>query len=266
MIEYGRGNHEKSKRKDAEAAVSYYEKEGIPEEAVKEYLLNIANSNFENWRRANPEKPIEEFELQLNKMSVSGALFDMVKLLDVGKVVIARMTAEEVYEEAKKWANKHDEELAKILEDKEYAIKVFNIERGNKKPRKDISKWSEVKENIEYMYDEKFYQNNQEYPYQVINSKEDIKRIVTIYLEKYYDDSDDKQTWFNKIKELAGEMGYAKEVKEFKANPDQYKAHVGDVSTVLRVALTKRTNTPDMYEIMQILGKDRIAKRLEKAI
>jgi len=261
------GNKRKlSKRKDAEAAVSYYEKEGIPEEAVKEYLLNIANSNFENWRRANPEKPIEEFELQLNKMSVSGALFDMVKLLDVGKVVIARMTAEDVYEEAKKWANKHDEELAKILEDKEYAIKVFNIERGNKKPRKDISKWSEVKENIEYMYDEKFYQNNQEYPYQVINSKEDIKRIVTIYLEKYYDDSDDKQTWFNKIKELAGEMGYAKEVKEFKANPDQYKAHVGDVSTVLRVALTKRTNTPDMYEIMQILGKDRIAKRLEKAI
>lgn len=260
------GNKRKlSKRKDAEAAVSYYEEEGIPEEAVKEYLLNIANSNFENWRRANSDKSINEFELQLNKMSVSGALFDMVKLLDVGKTVISRMTAGKVYEEALSWAQKHDEELAKMLEDKDYALKIFGIERGNKKPRKDIAKWSEVKDNISYMYDEKFYDTVQEYPYQVIQDKEDIKKILTLYLEKYYDEKDDKQTWFDKIKELAGEMGYAKEVKEFKANPDQYKAHVGDVSTVLRVALTGRTNTPDMYEIMQILGKDRIAKRFEKA-
>lgn len=260
------GNKRKlSKRKDPEAAVSYYEEEGIPEEAVKEYLLNIANSNFENWRRANPNKEISEFELQLNKMSVSGALFDMVKLLDVGKTVISRMTAGKVYEETLNWAKKHDEELAKMLEDKEYALKIFGIERGNKKPRKDIAKWSEVKDNIFYMYDEKFYDVVQEYPYQVIQDKEDIGKILTLYLEKYYDEKDDKQTWFDKIKELAGEMGYAKEVKEFKANPEQYKAHVGDVSTVLRVALTGRTNTPDMYEIMQILGKDRITKRFEKA-
>lgn len=261
------GNKRKlSKRKDAEAAVSYYEEEGIPEEAVKEYLLNIANSNFENWRRANPDKPMDEFELLLNKMSVSGALFDMVKLLDVGKTVISRMTAEEVYEKALDWAKRHDEELEKMLEDKEYALKVFGIERGNKKPRKDISKWSEVKENIVYMYDDKFLEVSQEYPYQVVNEKQEIEKILKLYLEKYYDPSDDKQTWFDKIKELAGEMGYAKEVKEFKANPDQYKAHVGDVSTVLRVALTGRTNTPDMYEIMQIMGKDSMTKRFEKAI
>lgn len=260
------GNKRKlSKRKDPEAAVSYYEEEGIPADAVKEYLLNIANSTFENWRRANPDKNIDEFDLQLNKMSVSGALFDMVKLLDVGKTVISRYTAEKVYDESIGWARKHDEELEKMLEDKEYALKVFGIERGNKKPRKDISKWAEVKENIEYMYDEKFYEKKQEYPYQVINEKEDIDKILKLYIEKYYDDSDDKQIWFDKIKELAGEMGYAKEVKEFKANPDMYKAHVGDVSTVLRVALTARTNTPDMYEIMQILGKDRIAKRFEVA-
>lgn len=261
------GNKRKlSKRKDAEAAVSYYEEEGIPEEAVKEYLLNIANSNFENWRRANPDKPMDEFELLLNKMSVSGALFDMVKLLDVGKTVISRMTAEEVYEKALDWAKRHDEELERMLEDKEYALKVFGIERGNKKPRKDISKWSEVKENIVYMYDDKFLGVSQEYPYQVVNEKQEVEKTLKLYLEKYYDPSDDKQTWFNKIKELAGEMGYAKEVKEFKANPDQYKAHVGDVSTVLRVALTGRTNTPDMYEIMQIMGKDSMTKRFEKAI
>ena len=261
------GNKRKlSKRKDAEAAVSYYEEEGIPEEAVKEYLLNIANSNFENWRRANKDKSIDKFELQLNKMSVSGALFDMIKLLDIGKTVISRYTAEKVYDEAKKWAERHDEELNKMLEDKEYALKVFGIERGNKKPRKDIAKWSDVKENIEYMYDDVFYSKKRDYPYQVINDKEKIKKILDLYIEKFYDDNDDKDTWFEKIKELAGEMGYAKEVKEFKANPDKYEAHVGDVSTVLRVALTSRTNTPDMYEIMKILGKDRIKERFEKGI
>ena len=260
------GNKRKlSKRKDPEAAVSYYEEEGIPEEAVKEYLLNIANSNFENWRRANKDKDISEFELQLNKMGVSGALFDMVKLLDVAKTVISKFSAEKVYEKSLKWATKYDKELEKMLENKEYSLKVFGIERGNKKPRKDISKWSEVKENIEYMYDEKFAEKDQEYPYQVINDKESIEKILSLYIEKYYGEKDDKQQWFDKIKELAGEMGYAKEVKEFKENPDKYKAHVGDVSTVLRVALTGRTNTPDMYEIMEIMGKDRIKERFEHA-
>ena len=259
------GNKRKlSKRKDAEAAVSYYAEEGIPAEAVKEYLMNIANSTFENWRRANPDKSMDEFQLQLNKMSVSGALFDMVKLLDVSKTVISKMSAEEVYENALNWASKYDQELAEILKDKEYALKVFGIERGNKKPRKDISKWSDVKENVEYMYNELFDKNEEEYPFQVINDKESIKKILKLYVEKYYDENDDKQTWFDKIKELAGEMGYAKEVKEFKANPGMYTAHVGDVSTVLRVALTKRTNTPDLYEIMQVLGKEEIERRLRQ--
>ena len=261
------GNKRKlSKRKDPEAAVSYYKEEGIPVEAVKEYLLNIANSTFENWRRANPEKTLEEFDFNLTKMSVSGALFDMVKLLDIGKTVISRMSAQEVYENSLKWAKEYDKELEKMLEDKEYALKIFGIERGNKKPRKDISKWSEVKSNIEYMYDDYYFSKSIEYPYQVINDKEDINNILKLYIEKYYNQNDDKQVWFDKIKELSGELGYAKEVKEYKANPDAYKAHVGDVSTVLRVALTARTNTPDMYEIMQVLGKESIVKRLTKAM
>ena len=261
------GKRKLSKRKDPEAAVEYYKKEGIPPLAVKEYLLNIANSTFENWRRANPDKSIDEFDFQLNKMSVSGALFDMVKLLDIGKTVISKMTAEEVYEKSLKWAEEYDAKLAEILKNKEYALKVFGIERGNKKPRKDISKWSDVMYNIEYMYDEIFYGKEQEYPYQqAISDKEEIKDILNSYIEKYYNEEDDKQTWFDRIKALAVEKGYAGEVKEFKANPGKYKAHVGDVSTVLRVALTSRTNTPDMYEIMKVLGKDRIQKRFEKAI
>ena len=259
------GNKRKlSKRKDPEAATSYYEEIGIPSLAVKEYLLNIANSTFENWRRQNKDAEIEEFDFKLNKMSVSGALFDMVKLQDVSKIVISKMTAEEVYEKSLEWANRHDEELAKMLEDKEYSLKVLGIERGNTKPRKDIAKWSDVKENIIYMYDDKFLNEEQNYPYQVINDQNDINKILDLYIEKYYNPEDDKQTWFNKIKELAGEMGYAEEVKEFKANPGMYKAHVGDVSTVLRIALTGRTNTPDMYEIMEVLGKTSMTKRFEK--
>lgn len=267
IMKNDQGNKRKlSKRKDPEAAVSYYGEMGIPKEAVNEYLLNIANSNFENWRRANKEALINDFELQISKMSVSGALFDMIKLLDVGKIVISKFTAEEVYTQALNWAEDYDKELAEILKkDKQYTLNVFGIERGNKKPRKDIAKWSDVRENIEYMYDEMFYAQKQNYEYQVISQKEDIEKILELYNEKYYNEKDDKQTWFDKIKELAGDMGYAKEVKEFKANPEMYKAHVGDVSTVLRVALTGRTNTPDMYEIMQILGKERIQKRFEKA-
>ena len=262
------GNKRKlSKRKDPEAAVAYYVEMGIPKEAVIEYLLNIANSNFENWRRANKDASIDDFKLEISKMSVSGALFDMVKLLDVGKIVISKFTAEEVYERALEWAKEYDNDLAKILEnDKEYALKVFGIERGNKKPRKDIAKWSDVRENISYMYDEMFDSQKQTYDYQVINDKEEINKILNLYINEYYGENDDKQTWFDKIKELSGRLGYAKEVKEFKENPDKYKAHVGDVSTVLRVALTARTNTPDMYEIMKILGKDRIKARFEKAI
>ena len=260
------GNKRKlSKRKDPESSTNYYEETGIPSLAVKEYLLNIANSTFENWRRQNKDASIDEFDFKLNKMSVSGALFDMVKLQDVSKIVISKMTAEEVYEKSLDWANRHDEELAKMLEDKEYSLKVLGIERGNTKPRKDIAKWSDVKENIIYMYDDKFLNGEQEYPYQVINDQNDINKILDLYMEKYYNPEDDKQTWFNKIKELAGEMGYAEEVKEFKANPGMYKAHVGDVSTVLRIALTGRTNTPDMYEIMQVLGKTSMQKRFEKA-
>ena len=260
------GNKRKlSKRKDPEAAVSYYEEIGVPALAVKEYLLNIANSSFEGWRRQNKDAKLEDFDFKLNKMSVSGALFDMVKLLDVSKIVISKYTAQEVYEKSLEWAKRHDEELTQILQDKEYSLKVFGIERGNQKPRKDIAKWSDVKENIIYMYDNKFLENKQEYPYQVINDKSEVNKILELYINEYYNPEDDKQTWFDKIKELAGKLGYAKEVKEFKANPEKYKAHVGDVSTVLRVALTGRTNTPDMYEIMQVLGKDSIIKRFEKA-
>lgn len=254
------GKRKLSKRKDPEAAVSYYKEEGIPKQSVKEYLMNIANSNFEMWRKQNPDKPMEEFEFDLKKMGISGALFDMTKMLDVSKNVISKYTAEEVYEEAYHWAKEYDEELAKLLENKEYSLKVLGIERGNAKPRKDISKWSELKHTILYMYE--FDKANMDFEYQTITDKNEINQILKLYFEKYYDENDDKQTWFDKMKDLAEELGYSREVKEYKANPEKYKGHVGDISTVIRVSLTGRCQTPDLYEIMQVLGKEEILRRI----
>ena len=251
-----------SKRKDPEAAVSYYAELGIPNEAVKEYLLNIANSNFEIWRKQNPDKSIDDFDFQVSKMSVSGALFDMVKLQDIGKNVISKYTAEQVYNEAYEWAEKHDNGLLELLNNKEYSIKVLNIERGKAKPRRDIAKWSDVKYCIEYMYDDRFFENKDEYDFDKINDKEKIKEILSLYMSKYYDESDDQTTWFGKIKDLAEELGYAREVKEYKKEPEKWPGHVGDISTVIRVAITKRRNTPDLYEIMHVLGRASVEKRI----
>ena len=245
-----------SKRKDPEAAVDYYHEEGIPSDAVNEYLMNIINSSFEGWRRANPNKDMSEFKFELSKMGVSGAVFDMVKLLDVSKNVIAKYSARQVYDYVNSWAKQYDEELAKMLENEEYALKVFGIERENsKKPRKDLSKWAEVKESIRYMYEEPT-----NYDFDKITG-EDAKKVIEEY-SKVYDYNDDKQAWFDKIKDVAEKLGYAREVKEYKANPEKWPGHVGDVSTVIRVVLTGRRNTPDMYEIMQVLGKDEVENRL----
>ena len=257
----GEGKRKLSKRKDPESAVGYYKEEGIPKQSVLEYLMNIANSNFEIWRKQNQDKSMYEFDFDIKKMGVSGALFDMVKMLDVSKNVISRYTAEEVYDASLVWANEFDKELADMLANKEYALKVLGIERGNAKPRKDIAKWSDVKNTISYMYADKFDKNG-EFEYQKVTDKDEIDNIVKTYFEKYYDPQDDKQTWFNKMKDLADEMGYCREVKEYKANPDAYKGHVGDISTVIRVKLTGRCNTPDLYEIMQVLGLDEIKNRI----
>ena len=256
-----------SKRKDPEAAVSYYHEEGIPSIAVSEYLMNIANSNFESWRKANPDLAISEFPFALNKLSVSGAVFDMVKLLDVSKNVISKYTKEKVYQEALTWAKRYDAELTSLLEkNAEYALAVLGIERGGNKPRKDISKWSELKNSIIYLFDDQFLGKGISYEFAKISQADTIKKIVELYMTQYFNINDDKQIWFDKIKDLAEELGYAREVKLFKQEPEKWPGHVGDISTVLRVALTGRQNTPDMYEIMHVLGEDSVIHRFEQAI
>ena len=266
MKQDGDSKRKLSKRKDPEAAVSYYTEEGIPKEAVKEYLMNIANSNFEIWRKQNPDKDMmKDFDFHLNKMGVSGALFDMVKMLDVSKNVISKYSKEDIYKEGLKWAESYDEELKEMLSDKEYSLKVLGIERSpdQKKPRKDVAKWSDLKDNIYYMYPDKFDKVT-DFEYQTINDKDEIEKIIKLYFDKYYNENDDKQTWFERIRELSVELGYAPGVKEYKENPDGFKGHVGDVSTVIRVKLTGRCNTPDLYEIMNVLGKEEVLRRASK--
>lgn len=258
------GNKRKlSKRKDPELAVTYYEQEGFPAESVNEYMLTIMNSNFEDWRRTNKDADINSFPFNLKKMSVSGALFDLVKLTDISKNVICTMTAQEVFDKSYEWAKEYNKQLAALYEkDKAYATAVLNIDRGNKKPRKDIAKWSDIMDYISYMYDETFEKN-----YELTGNA--TPKLAADVLELYkdiVDVNDDKDTWFAKIKELCPQVGCTPNVKEYKQNPDAYKGHVGDVSTVIRVALTGRTNTPDLFAITALLGADRVRERIESAI
>ncbi len=257
-----------SKRKDPEAAVSYYHQEGIPAESVKEYLMTIANSDFEMWRKNNAEADLYDFPFALKKMSTTeGALFDMDKLLDVSKNVIATFSAEKVYGDVLSWAERYDETLYAMLQDKEYGLAVFGIERGAeiKKKRKDIGKWAEVREYISYLYDDQFGPEV-DYEYQLISEPALIKQVFSSYLEKYYQPEDDAQQWFERIKDLAEEIGYAREVKIWRKAKEQWPGHCGDVSTALRVGITGRRNTPDLYQIMQVLGEERVRARLKQAM
>lgn len=258
------GNKRKlSKRKDPELAVTYYEQEGFPAESVNEYMLTIMNSNFEDWRRTNKDADINSFPFNLKKMSVSGALFDLVKLTDVSKNVICTMTAQDVFDKSYEWAKEYNKQLAALYEkNKAYATAVLNIDRGNKKPRKDIAKWSDIMDYISYMYDETFEKN-----YELTgNATPELAADVLELYRDIVDVNDDKDTWFAKIKELCPRVGCTPNVKEYKQNPDAYRGHVGDVSTVIRVALTGRTNTPDLFAITALLGADRVRERIENAI
>ncbi len=258
------GNKRKlSKRKDPEAAVSYYLEEGYPKESVLEYLLTLANSNFEDWRRANKEAPLSAFPFNLKKMSVSGALFDLVKLNDVSKNVISVMPAETVLEKTLAWAKEYNREFYQLLSaDTEKAKAILQIDRGNKKPRKDIAKWSDVPAYAAYFYNELY---TADYTLPANIAPADAAAILKAYRD-VYNPADDKDAWFQRMKDLCEPLGFTPNVKEYKANPDAYKGHVGDVSTVIRVAATSRTNTPDLYYILQILGKEEVLNRLNQAI
>ncbi len=251
-----------SKRKDPEASMSYYTEKGYPEEAVIEALMTIINSNYEEWHTNNPDKTFRDFTFSPKKMSSSGALFDLEKLNNISRDVISKMTKEELLERSLNWANKFDEELKELIEkDKEYYMNIINIERCQKKPRKDYETYSDIKNYIWYMYDELFIKKDKTYEFNGIDIEE-VRNVLKTYFDKYYDASFDKDTWFNKMKEAAEEMGYCANMKEYKLSPDNYKGSIADFSMIIRVALTTKTTTPDLYEIMKLLGTDRIKERI----
>ncbi len=250
-----------SKRKDPEASVSFYHEKGVPIEAVKIYLMTIANSNFEAWMDEHPNEDYRNFKLSFDKISVSGSLFDIEKLFNISKNYISKMTSEDLYNEALKWALEFDKELYDLMKkyDK-YTKDIFSIERYQEKPRKDYSSYSDIKSHIWYMYDELF--NPTSYEWQKITDRDEITKIVMEYFDNYYDQNDDKETWFNKIKMLTEKLGYAANMKDYRKNPENYKGSVADISTVIRVMVTSRSMTPDLYEILKLLGPERIKKRL----
>lgn len=252
-----------SKRKDPEALMFFYEEKGYPAIAVIDAVLTIANSNFEEWRTGHPDTPFYEFPFSPKKMSSNGALFDLDKLDNISKNYISKMKAEELYQEYLNWAEKYDEHVFNLINKyKNETIAFLNIEREIKKPRKDYENYASIFGKSWYMYDEEL-DKELCYEFGHISDKQEIIDIMTTYLNDYYSDTDNQEEWFNKIKKLCEKMGYIADMKEYKENPDKYKGSVADFSTVIRVALTTKAMTPNLYDIMTILGKTRMLKRLE---
>lgn len=246
-----------SKRLDPEAAVEYYHEKGLPIPAVNKYLLTTANSDFEEWMDKNPDKTIDDFEFTFDKMSASGSLFDLGKLINISKNYISNLTAEEVYNETLTWAKIYDEKFYEILKNnKEYSIDILNIERNNDNPRKDFDSWSSVKDHVFYMYDEYFNDVNIEKP-EIDNYKE----MLDDYINNFYDENHDKKTWFATLKKFGEKYNYAPNMRNYRNNKDDYAGSIADVSNLVRYMLTSKTRTPDLYSIMKILGVDKIKER-----
>jgi len=256
-----------SKRKDPEANVEYYEKDGYPQEAIVEYLLNLANSDFEDWRKKNPEEDNHQFVLRLEKINQSGALFDLIKLQNISKEMIAKMTADEAARVGRQWAEKYDNDLAKeMAKDSGYLAKIFSIERGGAHQRKDIAKWSDLRSEIGYFYDVIFGKTEMVWPKLLLGvGPAEAKAVLDKFL-KSYDESDSQEEWFDKIKKIAVDLGYAANLKTFKQSPDKFKGYVADVAKILRVFLTGKTETPNLYEIIQTMGEKMMVSRLKKAL
>jgi len=261
----GTSKRKLSKRKDPEISVDFYKSQGYPFISVTEYLVNLINSDFQEWRYANENEPCTSFNITLENMSKSGALFDILKLNDISKNIIASMDAGTVYDLYLNWAKDYDAIIAnELVEHKDYSKNIFNIERENEKPRKDFVKWLDVAEHITYFFDG-FYKNsiNESYNFPTQIPMDEVKRVLASYID-VYNYSDDNDTWFSKLKELALKLGYAKNAKTYKKNPDLFIGQLSDVATIVRVALTNKVQTQDLHEVMQVMGEKRVIERLSQ--
>ena len=259
----GESKRKLSKRKDPELALTYYREAGFPVASVYEYLMTVLNSNFEDWRRQNPDAPTEKFPFSYKKMNPAGSLFDYAKLKDVSKNVISRMSKDQIYDEVVAWATDYDEDLAAHLTaDPDYAKSIFAIGRGGKKPRKDFAVLADVRAYLDFFFDDWFTVTD---AYPDSFSSADIRTALSRFA-KTYDEADTADTWFDKIKAVTEELGFATDMKAYRENPDAFGGSVADVSMFLRVAVTGRFNSPDMYAVMQVLGRDRVLARIHAMI
>lgn len=258
------GNKRKlSKRKDPELSLSFYRDMGYHPEAVREYLLTILNSNYEEWRRDNPDLDSDKFKFTTSKMNTSGALFDLNKLNDVSKDTLLRIPASELAIWLRSWSTDFAPEYSYLFDDIEYLEKILDIGRNDKKPRKDLAYARQIIDFISYFWDNSF-KIEDEFPLEIVKN-DDVNNILRLYLDTY-DHNDDNSAWFDKIRNIATDLGYAGKPKDYKKNPDDFKGHVGHVSTVIRIAIMGRSNSPDIWTIQQILGEDKVKNRLLKAI
>ena len=258
----GNSKRKLSKRKDPGLALTYYKAEGFPIAAVREYIMTILNSNFEDWRRANPDANMDDFKFSPKKLNPAGSLFDYAKLVDVSKNVISRMNAQQVYDLLVQWAREFDADFAQQLEgDPDYAQAILAIGRGGKKPRKDLSTWREAKPYMGFFYDK--YMQQPQFPENF--SRETVQKALRLFLERF-DIADDANTWFEKVKDITTEMGFTTDMKAYKADPSAFPGTVADISGFLRLAVTGKTNSPDLYTVMQILGYQRTVERIQAAM
>ena len=255
------GNKKKLSKRDMGANMDDYTRMGYCPEAVCEYIMTLLNSNYEEWHMQNADKPYTDFPFNIKKMSTSGCLFDFNKLNDVSKNVISRMSPEYVTEKVTEWALEFDPEFGACLaRDKAFTEKIFAIGRGGKKPRKDLATWADAKPYMGFFFDE-FFSVEDQYPESF--DKADIVATLEKFAETY-DYSDDMNTWFDKVKAIADSLGFASDMKAYKADPTAFKGSVADISMFIRVAVTGKQNAPDLYTVMQILGKDVTLERIEK--
>lgn len=252
-----------SKRKDPEMALSFYEEKGFFPEAVREYIMILLNSDYEEWRLANPDMPLEDFPVHLDKMATSGALFDMVKLEDVSKETLVRLDEATIADFVIAWAEKYQPDVASVIApQRDDFVKLLAIGRDGKKPRKDLMNAEQIVQFTKYFFDEWFTQEDA-LPENIPAAE--AAAILEDYLATY-DHTDDNETWFGKIRTITEERGYAVRPKDYKKNPDAYKGHVGDVSTVVRLAITGRRNSPDIWAIQQVLGEEKTIARVKRMI
>jgi len=255
-----------SKRKDPEAAASYYLEQGIPSQAVKAYVLNIADSHFEDWRKTHQTTSLNDYPFSLSHMGSSGALFDMVKFLDICKQEIALMSSEEIYSKVESWAKEYNREFYSTLtKNIEYSKQLFTIERSGEKRRKDISSWSEVPDLFGYFYDDTYNELQFSPISENVTSKDSVSDILIAFLTTYHPDNS-KEVWLERMREICTKLGFAANMKDYKTNPADFKGHLGDVAMIIRMALSGRTQTPDLYEMLQTMGEQRVRERLQKFV